>query len=250
MSDNEEAGFAFVRAAECAALMRCRPSAALAFIFIRSVLATREGHPFLCGSRDFKPCGLGRDAAERALEDLEREGLIRRVSRGDFTRGKKASWQIIHTREGGQNTAGKPANCKSDTAGLSANSGRKTRQLGGNTAGLPATPKDTPAPAEQEQGAGVSSSDKTEVERDVDLQAQKERARRIERGAKAALMSDFAFIRALGGPQRADFLARKLDRGDITPEQLRARVAASEEEALDEGDDGPSVHTIAIGGAA
>ena len=157
MSDPEEAGFAFVRAAECAALMRCRPSAALAFIYIRSVLAKREDQTFLCGSRDFKDCGLGRDAAAGALEDLQREGLIRCVSRGDFTRGKKASWQIVHTRASSQNTAGKPAKCKTDTVGLSANSGRKTRQLGGNTAGLPATPKDTPAPAEQEQGAGVTA---------------------------------------------------------------------------------------------
>ncbi len=222
--------------------MRCRPSAALAFIFIRSVLATREDQPFLCGSRDFKSCGLGRDAAEGALEDLEREGLLRRVSRGDFTRGKKASWQIVHTRETSQNTAGKSANRKTNTAGLSANSGRITRQLGGNTAGLPATPKDTPAPAEQEQGAGVSCSDDLE-ERERRQQAFEERQRRIERAARAAALSDIAFMNMAGGPEPADLLARSFERGNLTPLQLRTHLAESDERALERGS-GLTVRTV------
>ena len=229
MSDIEGGGFAFIRKPECEALRRCKPSAAMALIYIRSVLAQREDQPFLCGSRDFDGCGMGRDAAASALQDLEREGVIRCEDRGNFTRGKKASWRLVHTRENEKITAGKPANCKTNTAGKPANSGRKTRQLGENTAGKPATPKETSSTSSQKsKEEEVSALSESETARASERQALRERLLRIDKAAKAVALAERSFIEKAGGLEPADLLARMWERGNLTPQQLRARLYAGE----------------------
>ena len=244
MSECEGRGFAYIRKAECEALTRCKPSAAMALIYIRSNLATREDQPFLCGSRDFKGCGLGRDAAAGALTDLEREGVIRCEGKGNFTRGRKATWRLVHTRASEKNTAGKPANCKTNTAGKPDNSGRKTRQLDENTAGKPATLKETSSTSSQKsKEEEVSVPLEAEPERAAKVMAQKERMLRIERAAQSISLSDWSFIQKAGGPEPADLLARMFERGNVTPQQLRARLADSGAEAIEKGS-GLTVRTI------
>ena len=250
MSELTEAGFAYVRKAECKALINCKPSAAKAFIYIRSVLAQREDRPFQAGSRDFKECGLGRDAAASALRDLETAGLIRCVDRGGFTRGKKTTWQIVHTKASAKNTAGKPANTLGDTAGKPANPGRKTRQLEQNTAGLPDTLKETSSTSSKKsKEEEVSLSARNQVEHQARVAIHRDSIRRIERAAKAVAMPTMAFMNKAGGPKPADLLARSFERGNLTPFQLRKRLADSEAGSAGKGEEGPMVFSVAVGGA-
>ena len=250
MSEPEEAGFAYVRKPECEALMRCKPSAAMALIYIRSVLAKREDRPFQAGSRDFKNCGLGRDAAAGALRDLEAAGLIRCEDRGGFKRGKKATWRIVHTKAFTKNTAGKSANPTDDTVGKPANIGRKTRQLEQNTAGLSDTPKETSSTSSQKsKEEEVSVCAERDAAREAQLRAHKESMRRIGRAAEAVAMADMVFIKKAGGLRPADLLARSFERGNLTPLQLRKRLADSEAGLAGKGEVGPVVFSVAVGGA-
>ncbi len=252
-----EPGFAHIRKPECLALRRCKPRAYAVFIFIRSVLATNENKSFACGSRDFTSVGLGRDAAAAALKELEREGLIICIERGSFRRGKKAVFRIVHTRVATENTAGKPANPKADTAVKSAKLGRGTRQLRQNTAGYSDTPKDTSSTSSQKSkeeevfcvrdSAPVAAAAQRPLDEADGEEPEAEAKRKIDQGewrkmdvvidkvAAPMHMKTIGFIDAFGGAhdrfqdrrKAAFFLCWRYLRGEVTKSELMAQQAGS-----------------------
>lgn len=228
MSDEKQQYFVYVRAEECEALKRLKPSTAKLWIAIR--YGRNEGQPFSAGSRDFKETwGLGRDAVASGLNELVAAGLLKMVREGGFKRGARHTFKIVHTKAFSRNTAGKPANSKSDTAGLSGKIGRKTRQLGNNTVGLSGPSKDTSSTSSRKsEEEEVSLDREADAERDARVRAHKESMRRIGRAANVVALPDMAFIEKAGGPKPADLLARSYERGNLTALQLRARLVESE----------------------
>lgn len=227
-----EAGFAFVREAECEALKGMKPSAALAWIAIRSDLGRNgENEPFPCGSRDFKEWGLGRDAAAAALKEFVSKGLLEIVTAGSFgRRGSRSTFRIVHRRstQAEENKAGKSANSKPVTAGKSANSGRKTRQLAEITAGFSDTSSMTSSTSSQKsKEEEVIDRFEVDPQRSEKVRAHQASIRRIDSAAAALVMKGWEFIQRSGGPKAADLLARSFERGNLTPEQLRRRLADS-----------------------
>ncbi len=259
MSTLDEPGFGLVRKSELDLIKtlkpRARPRAIAVMVAIRSILQRRVEGAF--SDRDFREFGLAREAAAGGLVDCISLGLLEIISKGTLTgRGHKTKYRIVHSKASSGKTAGKPANNGTktrpfveETAGKPASNGRETKPFNKKTAGKPDTTKDTPAPAEQEQGAGVSSNFEAEAEHQARMEAQKDRARRIERSAKRIGWTDMALIRKAGGPSAADFLCRKLESGQFTEQQFRARLVEGDERALDREPVGPAVLAIAIGDA-
>lgn len=236
---SEQRGFAHVRRAEVEALKRIKqPSAGIVWIAVRASYS--EGRDFACGSRDFESFGVGRDAASAALKAFVEVGLLGVVSAGAFgRRGAKTVYRILHVRDAAQeNTAGKPANLRTDTAGKPANNGRETRQLAENTAGKTDTPKEAPSASPSEpKDEGASRASAREA-----LQAA---VARIEVAAKAAALDMRSFINRAGGREPADFLARKFERGELGALQLATKLAemakGSAEGVIAAGSEAPAI---------
>ncbi len=222
--------FAIVREAECEALKRLSGNAVKLWIAIR--YGRREGEPFAIGCRDFKEWGLGRDAAAKALQELVEANLLSIVERGSFgRRGRRTIYSIVHTKAYERKQSGITDNKSAKSPGMPTTNDKTVRVCRQQTRKESVnsdTPKDTPAPAEQEQGAGVSVNIEENAERERELQLQKERSRRIERNAKRFGWSDKALMDKAGGPKAADFLCRKLESGQFTEQQFRARLAESD----------------------
>lgn len=244
--------FAIVRGAECEALKLLSGNAAKLWIAIR--YGRREGEPFPVGCRDFSEWGLGRDAAARALHELVDAGLMAIVERGAFgRRGRRTVYAIVHTRAHEQEQSGITDNKSAKSPELPTTNGktvRNCRQQTGKQSEIPDTPKDTSSTSSQKsKEEEVSVNPEAEAERESRQQAFKESMRRIGEAAKAAAMSDIAFIQKAGGREPADLLARSFERGNLSPLQLRARLAEGDERALEREAEGPTVLAFAIGGA-
>jgi hypothetical protein len=229
MSEDKQEFFAMVRGPECEALKSLKPSAAKLWIAIRC--GRKEGEPFGAGSRDFKDWGMGRDAVASALKELVKAGLLEMVSIGGFKRGSRSKFRIVHTRSFQKNTAGKPANPKSVTAGKPGNIGRKTRQLAQVTAGKSDPPKDTSSTSSrksEEEEVSIDSERSDEAQRDAEIRTFKRQKTRIGVAADAVVMSMQTFEEKAGGFDAAVFLALSYERGKLSKQQLRARLMSIE----------------------
>lgn len=244
--------FAIVRGAECEALKRLSGNAAKLWIAIR--YGRREGEPFPVGCRDFDDWGLNRNVVARALQELVDAGLMKIVERGAFgRRGRRTIYAIVHTkaheREQSSNRDNKPGKSPS-----SVTTNRKTVPKSGQQPAKESRQRDTtrilPSTSSPEvEEKEVSVNPEAEAERESRQQAFKESMRRIGEAAKAVTMRDTAFIQKAGGREPADLLARSFERGNLTPLQLRARLAVDGEGALEEGSMGPAPRIRFIAGA-
>lgn len=244
--------FAIVREAECEALKGLSANASKLWIAIR--FGQKEHEPVTIGCRDFADWGVGRSAAAKALQDLVDAGLLRVAERGSFgRRGKRTVFSIVHTkafeREQSANADNKPAfspELRTTNQKRVPKSGQQTRKQ----SVYADTPKDTSSTSSRKSEEEEVFVDlEAGPEREARVKAQQESARRIERAALAVVMTDIAFIRKAGGPKPADLLARSFERGNLTPLQLRKRLADSEAGSAKQENPGPMVFSVAVGGA-
>ncbi|MEM9618368.1 MAG: hypothetical protein AAF936_10445 [Pseudomonadota bacterium] len=244
--------FAIVREAECEVLKGLSANASKIWIAIR--FGRKDHEPIVIGCRDFSDWGVGRSAAAKALQDLVDAGLLRVAERGAFgRRGKRTVFNIVHTkafeREQSANADNKPA-LSPELRTTNQRRVPKSGQQTGKESVSADTPKDTSSTSSRKSEEEEVSVDlQAEADREERVKAQQESARRIERAAIAVAMTDFAFIRKAGGPKPADLLARSFDRGNLTPLQLRKRLADSEAGSAEQESRGPMVFSVAVGGA-
>lgn len=204
--------------------------------------------------RDFQDFGLGRDAAGCALKDAVAIGLLEILQKGGLTgRGHKTTYRIVYARPHTKETAGKSGTrggkippFSEETAGKPATNGGETRPFNAKAAGKSRNTKETSSTSSrksQEEEVSSCASAAAEVvaaKHEADAEHEKrvadfrKRMVRIAKAADAIGMTTFAFVEKAGGNNMdsrhaaADFLARKFIRGELSANQLRAKLVESE----------------------
>ena len=176
--------------------------------------------------------GLSKDQAARALRDLVEAGLLKITHAGRYGRkGNVSKYQITHTpaskRDENQSR-------KCDTPERFSRTGVTERRKSVAPARLKPNnqshQRDTlknassasPQRRKDEEEEGFCDD---QIRHNAEVEANRQRSKRIHATAASVGLSGVAMMNVAGGPQAADFLARKFSRGELSVDQLRARLA-------------------------
>lgn len=215
--------FAFIREPEGEALKRLSPLASKVFIAIR--FGRREDEPFELGVRDLDDWSISKDQAARALAELVGAGLLE-VARGASFGAKRVRrrLQIVHRQEAEQSQRrDTPAGGSRASATVIPLQSRRRDYEKPPQSQKRDIPKEASSPSAQKPKGEEAAQGSTACP------ALREQRRRVEEAARRLGTGSGAFTSAAGGPTAANELALAFLRGDLSPSDVKARLAARED---------------------
>lgn len=213
-------------------------NAALALLYLK---AAKRGIRSIGCRQIATGTGLSKDQASRALRDLIDAKLIEKVKNGSSAGdGHVACYEIMHwdIPEKPSHQCDRPKHKRRTSATPKEKTVAPVRQRRQkpsrqcdiyNTASSasPSRRKDEEAVLVRRRRHRVVRQLRHQWHRETKLNRERAQNERIGRAAEAIPVKLIEFKEKAGGWSAADFLARKYDRGELTPRQLRARLAES-----------------------
>ncbi len=238
--------FCIIREAEYEALKTLSANACKALVALK--FGQCDGAKISFGVRDLEAFGMKKSAAADALKELAQANLIAIEKDSSFgAKRSKRVWRVIHTRDQPELQSATADTGKPDSPPRRTMA-RATVRHGGHGRRLQSAVADTP---KETSPTSSSKSEEGEVS-PAELEertAFRTRKRRIGEAAKAVAMPDHLFEEKAGGHEAADLLARSFERGNLTPLQLRARLAEGEAGFGRKAPVSEMVFSIAVGDA-
>lgn len=235
--------FSLFRAGEVSKLQKMSGNATKVMMAIR--FGRWEGESFVIGCRDLEEWGLKRTTGWKVLKELVNAKLLKVVKEGSFgTRGKKTSYEIVHTKAYEEKQAADTNNCTIvSPLGRTVDDERvrehrQQRQKESVGADIPKETSSTSSQKSKDEEVSTSAT-AAAVAAAAERLAKEERAERealdrrkqnmrIGKAADAVGKLAIEFKEQVGSWEAAEELAMKFERGELTPQQLRARLAVGD----------------------